>query len=173
MNYTKRLPEMNDTELETCIMSLFRAPQNGHHQRTRDQNVALIESWLHAMRLTPKHEFLFHRDESDELWLLNRDKSNCQCCKQQVPVKLRSPKQGNKVNRSASPRIEKAGPDSQVTVITIQPGKQSASGSKHPSRQTSPNLHRRQIPNRPEKKSRNCCKDCCAECSSILSNLFS
>jgi hypothetical protein len=82
-----------------------------------------------------------------ELWLLNRDQSNCRCCNreflkqsliepnlEQPPSKIQPAKHPDKSrvkqgHRSVSPRIEKTGSDSQVTVITIQPQKQTSSGN--------------------------------------------
>jgi hypothetical protein len=46
MDYKKRLSELDEQEVQVCIMSLFRAPQDGGHQkRTRDQSISLIQTW--------------------------------------------------------------------------------------------------------------------------------
>lgn len=158
------------------------------------------------MGLKSKHEFVFYQEDgTNELWLMNRDQTNCLCCKRKSSclfpsnlnnllflettqqTGLKQPDKTRNVHRSASPRIEKN--DSQVTVITIQPGaaRHIHSGKSKKSfhiqqkliaaatsRQVSPNLPRRQIPQRPAKKEeQSFWQQCCGECSSICSNLFS
>ncbi|KAI6214957.1 hypothetical protein M3Y94_00328900 [Aphelenchoides besseyi] len=168
MSYKRKLVEMSHDELNTCIEALFRSHNTTN--RTRDQKISLLLSWLDAMSLTPYHEFLFYRDENNDLWLLNRDQVHCKCCRGSPPTKT-SPQRSQTGNKSRVTYQTITVPENrdnntnQVTVVTQQP--QRNKPGVRPIARTSP----QQTTKKEEEP--NCCRDCCSECAHICSNFLS
>ncbi|CAD5221606.1 unnamed protein product [Bursaphelenchus xylophilus] len=157
MTYQKTLEQMDDEEMHTAVSTIFHASNN--FRRSREQNSALLLSWLDTIHVNPKtHRFLFVRDERNDVWLLNRRQKDCECCTKtdtqniKIPTALETP----------SIKFKKGKTAKQVQVITVQPLPSTLDRS-------SPNPGRQ----KERKKESNCCRDCCSECANICSNILS
>uniref|UniRef100_A0A7E4W8Y8 Ras-associating domain-containing protein n=1 Tax=Panagrellus redivivus TaxID=6233 RepID=A0A7E4W8Y8_PANRE len=79
MKRSRKVFEMNEHELRSTLCTL--TPEGDYLGLTKSDMQEELIYWLLLHGLTASHQFLLYEDEDGVVWLLDRGRDGCPCCR--------------------------------------------------------------------------------------------